>query len=162
MEKNIKEIGSLPRKTKINIFVAIFITFILIVVFTSINQISGIIKNREQLFELQQQLNWERQQNIKLLAEEKNLYSDEAIEIEARKQFNMIKANEINHFVEIVNDETPINPGNNNNEPGENPDNATGLSGDSINTGISGTGVYRKSDLWENLKIFYDNEIRKD
>ena len=159
MEKNIKEIGSLSRKTKINIFVTIFITFVLIAVFTSINQISTIIKNREQLFELQQQLNWERKQNIKLLAEEKRLYSDEAIELEARNQFNMTKASEVNHFVEIVDEETNAASADNI-EPDEYEDNSAIMPGDLTGTTISGTGVYRASDLWENLKIFYDSEIR--
>ena len=72
MEKNVKEIGGLSRKTKINIFIAIFIVFLLVMVFSSINQISTIIKNRGKLFELEQKLNWDRQYNIRLLAEEKS------------------------------------------------------------------------------------------
>jgi cell division protein FtsL len=153
MEKNVKEIGGLSRKTKINIFIVIFIVFLLAMVLSSINQITNIIKNREELFELEQKLNWDRQNNIKLLAQEKSLYKKETIESEARKQFNMTKGIETNYFVEIVDD---LKSG-------------TGISDESIqNTdgGISQenlpNGVYSDSGLWENLKIFYDSEIRQN
>ncbi len=146
MEKNVKFIGGLSRKSKINIFVAIFLIFILISVFTSINQISKIIRNREQISELEQQLNQERQKNIELLAEEKSLYEDEAIELEARKQFNMTKGEETNYFVDIDNTDEGISS-----------DNQT-VSG--YSSGFEGS-VYQKSDLWENLRIFYNSEIRQ-
>ena len=74
MEKNVKVIGGLSRKTKINIFLVVFIVFLLVMVFSSINQITNLINNREKLFELEQKLNWDRQNNIKLLAQEKSLY----------------------------------------------------------------------------------------
>ena len=153
MEKNVKEIGGLSRKTKINIFIVIFIVFLLVMVFSSINQITNIIKNRGKLFELEQKLNWDRQSNIKLLAEEKSLYGKEAIESEARKQFNMTKGFETNYFVEIVDDLK----------------NGADLSGSSIQNTESETSrgnlpnrVYSDSALWENLKIFYDSEIRQN
>jgi cell division protein FtsL len=153
MEKNVKEIGGLSRKTKINIFIIVFIVFLLAMVFSSINQISNIIKNREKLFELEQKLNWDRQNNIKLLAEEKSLYKKETIESEARKQFNMTKGSETNYFVEIADD---IKSG-------------TGISDGSIENTENGSSqgklpntVYSDSALWENLKIFYDSEIRQN
>ena len=153
MEKNVKVIGGLSRKTKINIFIIVFIVFLLAMVLSSINQITNIINNREKLFELEQKLNWDRQNNIKLLAQEKSLYKKETIESEARKQFNMTKGLETNYFVEIVND---IKSG-------------TGISDGSIKNTDSGSsqgklpnGVYSDSALWENLKIFYDSEIRQN
>jgi cell division protein FtsL len=153
MEKNVKEIGGLSRKTKVNIFIIVFIVFLLAMVLSSINQITNIIKNREKLFELEQKLNWDRQSNIKLLAEEKSLYKKETIESEARKQFNMTKGSETNYFVEIADD---IKSG-------------TGISDGSIENNDTGSsqgklpnGVYSDSALWENLKIFYDSEIRQN
>jgi len=153
MEKNVKEIGGLSRKTKINIFVAIFIVFILVMVFSSINQITNIIQSRGKLFELEQELNWSRQNNIKMLAQEKSLYGKEAIESEARKQFNMTKGLETNYFVEIVDDLK----------------NGSGLSGSGTqNTESAGSKdglpnrAYSDSALWDNLKIFYDSEIRQN
>ena len=153
MEKNVKEIGGLSRKTKINIFIAIFIVFLLVMVFSSISQITTIIKNRGKLFELEQKLNWNRQNNIKLLAEEKSLYGKEAIESEARKQFNMTKGFETNYFVEIVDDlknGAVISGGGTQNT--ESIDSAESLP----------NKVYSDSALWENLKIFYDSEIRQN
>jgi cell division protein FtsB len=153
MEKNVKEIGGLSRKTKINIFIAIFIVFILVMVFSSINQITNIIQSRGKLFELEQELNYSRQNNIKMLAQEKSLYGKEAIESEARKQFNMTKGPETNYFVEIVNDLK----------------NGSSLSGGGTqNTESAGSKedlqerAYSDSALWDNLKIFYDSEIRQN
>jgi cell division protein FtsL len=153
MGKNVKEIGGLSRKTKINIFIAIFIVFLLVMVLSSINQITNIIKNREKLFELEQKLNWDRQNNIKLLAQEKSLYKKETIESEARKQFNMTKGVETNYFVEIVDDlksGPSLSDGNT-----QSADNGNSL-------GDLPEGAYSDSALWENLKIFYDSEIRQN
>lgn len=153
MEKNVKEIGGLSRKTKINIFITVFIVFLLVMVFSSVNQTTNIIKSRAKLFELEQKLNWDRLSNIKLLAEEKSLYGKEAIESEARKQFNMTKGFETNYFVEIVNDMkngADVSGGGTQNSEsmasGENLPNKT----------------YSNSGLWENIKIFYDSEIRQN
>jgi cell division protein FtsB len=153
MEKNVKEIGGLSRKTKINIFIAVFIVFLLIMVLSSISQITNIIKSREKLFELEQKLNWDRQNNIKLLAQEKSLYKKETIESEARKQFNMTKGLETNYFVEIVDDLK----------------NGPGISDGKVQNTDSGSSrgnlpnsVYSDSALWENLKIFYDSEISQN
>ena len=162
MEKNVKEIGNFSRKTKINIFVSIFIIFILIAVFTSIRQITSIIKNREQLFELQQQLNWDRQENIKLLAQEKSLYSDEAVEAEARKQFNMAKGSETNYFVEIVDDGVQSANGNNAQQNSAQDSAVPQSAGSTDDNAVLIEGVYKQADLWENLKIFYENELRQN
>ncbi len=142
MEKNLKVVGGLSRKAKINIFVAIFILFILVAIFSSINQISSIIKKQEKLIELEEELNYSRNSNIKLLAEEKSLYKDEVIEQEARNQFNMTKGSETNFFVQIGN-ENAAEQGTNGTET------------------ITGSEVYSNSNLWENIKIFYDKELKK-
>ena len=142
MEKNIKVIGGLSRKAKINIFVAIFIIFILVAIFSSINQVSSIIKKQGKLIELEEELNYSRNNNIKLLAEEKSLYRDEVIEQEARNQFNMTKGSETNFFVQIGNE------------------NAAEQSTNGTET-ITGSEVYSNSNLWENIKIFYDKELKK-
>ncbi len=153
MEKNVKEIGGLSRKTKINIFITVFIVFLLVMVFSSVNQTTNIIKSRAKLFELEQKLNWDRLSNIKLLAEEKSLYGKEAIESEARKQFNMTKGFETNYFVEIVND---IKNGADVSGGGmQNPESMA--SGENLPN-----KTYSNSGLWENIKIFYDSEIRQN
>lgn len=136
MNKNIKIIGGLSRKAKINILIAIFFLFIIIAVFTSINQIRDIVEKREKLIELEEKLNWSRNENIELLAQEKSLYQDETIEIEAREQFNMISGDETIMTVSIEEDSEPVN---------DSPDKE-----------------YTDSDLWENIKIFYNKEISKD
>ena len=138
MEKNIKVIGGLSRKAKINIFIAVFIVFILLSVFSSLNQISNIIKKRENLIVLEEKLNSSRNNNIKLLAEEKSLYQDEAIELEARKQFNMTKGFETNYFVQI--EEEQIKE--------DQPQNLLG-------------NVYSDSNLWGNIAILYNREIKE-
>lgn len=138
MEKNIKVIGGLSRKAKINIFIAVFIVFILLSVFSSLNQISNIIKKRENLIVLEEKLNSSRNNNIKLLAEEKSLYQDEAIELEARKQFNMTKGFETNYFVQI--EEEQIKE-----------DQPQSLLGN----------VYSDSNLWGNIAILYNREIKE-
>jgi cell division protein FtsB len=147
MEKNIKVIGGLSKKAKINIFIAVFIIFILLCVFSSLNQISNIIKKREQLIELEGQLNSSRNGNIKLLAEEKSLYQDEAIELEARKQFNMTKNSETNYFVQIEKEQTKTN------------DTAVNDS-NSQSQSIIGN-VYSDSNLWDNITILYNREIKE-
>jgi len=147
MEKNIKVIGGLSRKAKINIFIAIFIIFILLSVFSSLNQISNIIKKREKLIELEEKLNSTRNNNIKFLAEEKSLYQDEAIELEARKQFNMTKGFETNYFVQIEGEK---------------------IEGDDISVNYNSSqsqsllgNVYSDSNLWGNIAILYNREIKE-
>lgn len=151
--KEIKVIGGFSKKAKINIFIAVFLIFILISIFSSVSQISNIIKKREKIVQLEEKLNWERNNNIKLLAEEKSLYNAEAIEIEARKQFNMVGGGETNYFIEIVDDENLAGGSDLKNSAEQNQDYEV-LNFDN--------GMYKKSDLWGNLKIFYNSEIKED
>jgi len=157
MDDRIREIGGLSRKARINIFIGIFLLFIIISVLTSINQISNIVRNREKVIELEELLNYERGNNIKLLAEEKTLYDNEAIEMEARNQFNMTMGEETNYFVEIVKDTEPEDTeGGNNFKDTESSSNYAQTASSSNHAGI-----YEKSNLWENIRIFYNNEIKE-
>ncbi len=143
MDDNIKIVSRLSRKAKINISIAIFLIFIVITILASINQIKGIVEKREKIIELEEKLNWYRNENINLLALEKSLYEEETLELEARKQFNMTAGDEINVSI-VVQDE----------EAGSDVEN----SGNSSST----EDVYSNSDLWGNIKIFYNNEIKSD
>ncbi|MBN1299285.1 MAG: cell division protein FtsL [Actinobacteria bacterium] len=151
MDKNIKEIGGLSRKAKINIFISVFLLFIIIAVFSSIRQITNIIQNREKILELEEKLNYYRQENIKLLAEEKSLYEKEAIESEARKQFNMTKGSETNFFIEL------IEPDSKGIEQAEAMQSSKDM--ETFTMDYSGN-VYQEADLWQNIRILYENEIR--
>lgn len=143
MSNNIKIVSRLSRKAKINTIIVIFLVFIVVVVLTSISQIKDIVEKREKVAELEEKLNWNRNENIRLLALEKSLYEDEAIELEARKQFNMTSGDEVNISVLIKDDSSP-----------EGSENSTGSS--------SEKETYSDSDLWGNLKIFYNNEIKEN
>lgn len=143
MNDNIKIVSRLSRKAKINIIIVIFLFFIVVTILTSINQIKGIVEKREKLSELEEKLNWDRNENIRLLALEKSLYEDEAIELEARKQFNMAAGEEVNISV-VVADSTPSKDSENSNSL------------------ISDEKVYSDSDLWGNIKVFYNNEIKEN
>jgi len=143
MRKKIKVIGGLSRKAKINIFVAIFLVFIVITIFFSVNQIISIIEKREKIVELEEKLSWIRNNNIEILALEKSLYRDDTIEMEARKQFNMAYGSETNLFV-VIEDEEEINQINLNGSNGSKKD------------------VYSNTNLWENIKIFYNKEINNN
>jgi cell division protein FtsB len=147
MEKNIKVVGGLSRKAKINIFIAVFIVFILLSVLSSLNQISGIIKKRENLIVLEEELNSSRNNNIRLLAEEKSLYQDETIELEARKQFNMTRGYETNYFVQIEEEQKKV-------------DN-TGVYGNDSQSQVLVGNVYSNSNLWGNIAILYNREIKE-
>jgi len=141
MDDNIKIVSRISRKAKINISIAVFLIFIVIIILTSINQVKSIVEKREKIIELEERLNWERNENINSLALEKSLYGEEAIELEARKQFNMTAGDETNFSVVIKDDESEQNFKNDSNP-------------------VSGNDIYSKSALWENMKIFYNNEIR--
>jgi len=150
MAKKIKEIGGLSKKAKFNIFIGIFIVFIIISALTSLSQITNIIRNREKVSELEEKLNYEREQNIKLLAEEKSLYQEEAIELEARKQFNMSKDDETNYFVEL---ETTSQES----QGGTSTESVAGS--EDLKAGISDN--YKQDDLWGNIRLLYENEIKE-
>jgi len=141
MSGNIKIVSRFSRKVKINISIAVFLVFIALAVLTSINQIKEIVERREELVELEDKLNWYRNENIELLAQEKSLYGVEAIELEARKQFNMTTGEGTNISVLVE-------------------DNKQGK--DSESSGDSYEGEYQDYDLWENMRIFYYNEIENE
>ncbi len=143
MDNNIKIVSRLSRKAKINISIVIFLIFIVITILVSINQIRIIVENREKVIELEEKLNWYRNQNIDLLALEKSLYGEEALELEARKQFNMTTGDETNVSVVVKDEETSSETENN-------------------SESAFAEKVYSSSDLWGNIKIFYDNEIKSD
>jgi len=172
MSNKFREVGGLSRKTKFNIFIAVFLVFIIIAVLASLNQIINIVRAKEKILELEEKLNYERQKNIKLLAEEKSLYSLDAIELEARKQFNMAKSEETNYFIDLKNNENNGEENNNdknknvNNNKNKNVNNNIGgnsnILDDSLktNNGYLLSTKYKDGDLWENLKIFYESEIK--
>jgi len=137
MENKFKVIGGLSRKAKFNIAIVITLLFIIITVFASIGQVKQIIEKREGITELEERLSYYRNENIELLALEKSLYNDEGIELEARKQFNMTKGDEKNISVILKNDQD-------------------GASQEDIYNEES----YGNNDLWGNIKIFYNEEIK--
>jgi cell division protein FtsB len=143
MDDDIKIVSRLSRKAKINIIVVIVLLFILITILTSINQIKNIVEKREKIIELEEELDWHRNENIALLALVKSLYGEEAIRLEAREQFNMTAGDETNMTVVIE-------------ESGDGQDLENG------SYSVSDQDVYSNSDLWENIKIFYNREVRRN
>ena len=137
MENKFKVIGGLSRKAKFNIAIAVTLLFMIITVFASIGQIKQIIEKREGITELEEKLSYYRNENIELLALEKSLYNEEGIELEARKQFNMTSGDEKNISVKLINDQ----------------DSAT-------QEDTYKKEAYGNNDLWGNIKIFYNEEIK--
>ena len=137
MENKFKVIGGLSRKAKFNIAIAVTLLFIIITVFASIDQVKQIIEKREGITELEEKLSYYRNENIELLALEKSLYNEEGIELEARKQFNMTRDDEKNISVILINDQT-----------------------DTPQEDIYNEESYGNNDLWGNIKIFYNEEIK--
>ena len=98
---------------------------------------------RNNIAELQAELNEVRSQNIELLALEKSLYEEEYIEMEALKQFGytgsenkiIYQVNEIDKL-ERINDSGTANI-------------------------MADNAVYSNNNLWENIKILYYKEINK-
>jgi len=101
------------------------------------------ISKRNNIIELQQQLDEVRGQNIELLALEKSLYDEKYIEMEALKQFGYTANQE--KIVYQVNEIDKL----------ERPDesSATPVAEDNA--------VYSNNNLWENIKIFYYKKIAK-
>ena len=143
MDDDIKIVSRLSRKAKINIIVTIVLLFIVITILASINQIKSIVEKREEIIELEEKLNWHRNENIELLALVKSLYGEEAIELEAREQFNMTTSDETN--LSVV-----IEEGGNEQDFG------------SSDYSMLDRDVYSNSNLWENIKIFYNSEIKSN
>jgi len=143
MDDDIKIVSRLSRKAKINIIVTIVLLFILITILASINQIKSIVEKREKIIELEEELDWHRNENIELLALVKSLYGEEAIKLEAREQFNMTSGDETNMTVVM-----------------EESENVQDFEDSSYS--MSDQDVYSNSDLWENIKIFYDQEIKRN
>ncbi|MCJ7665402.1 MAG: septum formation initiator family protein [Actinobacteria bacterium] len=137
MENKFKVIGGLSRKAKFNIGVAIALLFIIVTVLASIDQVKQIIEKREGIIELEEKLSWYRNENIGLLALEKSLYNEEGIEMEARKQFNMTTDDETNISVILKNDQT-----------------------DQLQEDTYNKEQYANNDLWGNIRIFYNREIK--
>ena len=136
MAQKYKVVGGLSRKAKFNTTIAIILLFIVIIVFASINQVKQIVEKRKEIEELEERLAWQRNENIELLATEKSLYQDEGIEREARKQFNMSYEGEEN--ISVVIDDT-----------------STGTTSEN-----TANMEYSKNNLWGNIKLFYEQEIR--
>jgi cell division protein FtsB len=137
MENKFKVIGGLSRKAKFNITIVVILLFTIIIVFASIGQVKRLIEKREGITELEEKLSYYRSENIELLALEKSLYNEEGIELEARKQFNMTKGDEKNISVILKDDQT-------------------GTQQEDIDDDRS----YGNNDLWGNIKIFYNKEIK--
>jgi cell division protein FtsB len=137
MENKFKVIGGLSRKAKFNITIVVILLFTIITVFASIGQVKRLIEKREGITELEEKLSYYRSENIELLALEKSLYNEEGIELEARKQFNMTKGDEKNISVILKDDQT-------------------GTQQEDIDDDRS----YGNNDLWGNIKIFYNKEIK--
>lgn len=133
MKKRVKVISSLSRKAKFNILAIMFLVFIASTVFFSLNQVKDIVGKKEKIVELEEKLSYVRNENIRLLAEEKILYTSEGIREEARKQFNMASSNEENYFINTTDEESK----------------------DVNNEAV----VYSNTNLWQNIKLFYNNEI---
>jgi len=143
MARNTKVISNISRKAKLNIISIVFILFIIICIFCSINPIISMISKRNNITQLQEQLNEVRSQNIDLLAMEKSLYEEEYIEMEALKQFGYTDNQE--KIVYQVNEIDKL----------QRPDES------SIDTVSQDNAVYSNNNLWENIKILYYKEIAK-
>lgn len=142
MGRNTQVISSISRKAKLNITSFVFILFVLISIFVSINPIVTMISKRNQISSLQSKLNASRKENIGLLALEKSLYDSVAVEQEGLKQFNIVPPED-----RIVYNVTEIDK----------------LKRDSsaYDAQSEENAVYSNNNLWENMKILYYKEIYK-
>ena len=136
MENKFKVIGGLSRKARFNITIVVIILFLAVAVFSSIDQVKKIIEKRKEITELKEKLSWHRNENIELLALEKSLYDQEGIELEARKQFNMTYEDEKNISVVLDREENEIG------------------------TEAEAKKGYSSNNLWGNIGIFYNQEIK--
>lgn len=136
MVNKFKVIGGLSRKARFNITIVIIIFFLAAAVFASIDQIKKIIDKRKEITELEEKLSWHRNENIELLALEKSLYDQGGMELEARKQFNMIYEDEKNISVVLDREENEIR------------------------SEIEVNQDYSSNNLWGNIGVFYNQEIK--
>jgi cell division protein FtsL len=137
MANKFKVISGLSRKARFNITIIVILLFIIITIFASVNQVRQVIEKRKEITELEEELTWRRNENIKLLALEKSLYDDAGIELEARKQFNMAYEEETNLSI-VVGDDL-----------------------DETRYDAEKKETYSRNDLWGNIRLFYNQEINK-
>lgn len=141
MARNTKVISSISRKAKINIISIVFILFIIICILSSINPIISMFSKRNNIAELEAELNEIRSNNIELLALEKSLYEEEYIEMEALKQFGYTGSeNKIIYQVNEIDKLERVNEQENSNI-------------------VTDNAVYSNNNLWENIRILYYKEI---
>jgi cell division protein FtsB len=140
MKKSTKTIGSISRRAKFNIFSVLFLLFIAVAIITSINPVFEIISKRKNIEQLESKLEWVREENIKLLAYEKELYGEPAIKREALRQFNITDPNDkIVFWVEEESLDVLIES----------------------NLDLEDK-FYSNNNLWQNLRIFYNREFKED
>jgi len=137
MTNKFKVINGLSRKARFNITIIVILLFIIITIFASVNQVKQMIEKRKEIAELEEELTWRRNENIKLLALEKSLYEDAGVEQEAREQFNLAYEEEKNISIILGDDEGGAQF---DEERKEN---------------------YSRNDLWGKYRLFYNQEINK-
>ncbi len=141
MRKSTKIVGSISRRAKFNILSVLFLIFIVVVIITSVNPLFDIINSRKRIDQLESKLHWIREENIKLLAFEKELYGETAVKKEALKQFNIVDPKD--KIVFSVEEES-----------------IDLLKGKEID--LEEDTVYSNSDLWQNMRIFYNREFKEN
>ncbi len=141
MKKSTKVIGSISRRAKFNILSVLLLIFIAVAIITSINPLFDIINSTKKIDQLESKLNWTREENIKLLAMEKELYGEPAVQKEALKQFNIVGPKDKVVFsveeqsIDLLKDKA---------------------------IDLEETTVYSNNDLWQNMRIFYNKEFKED
>jgi cell division protein FtsB len=139
MRKSTKVVGSISRRAKFNILSILFLIFIAVITVTSVNPLFDMINKRKKIDQLESKLNWIREENIKLLAFEKELYGDAAVQKEALKQFNIVDSKDKIVFsveeesIEMLKE-----------------------------TDLEEDTVYSNNDIWQNMRIFYNREFKED
>jgi cell division protein FtsB len=141
MRKSTKVIGSISRRAKFNILSVLLLIFTAVAIITSVNPLFDIINSTKKIDQLESKLNWTREENIKLLALEKELYGESAVQKEALKQFNIVDPKD--KIVFSVEEES-----------------IELLKGKAID--LEETTVYANNDLWQNMRIFYNKEFKED
>ena len=141
MRKSTKVIGSISRRAKFNILSVLLLIFIAVAIITSVNPLFDIINSTKKIDQLESKLNWTREENIKLLAMEKELYGEPAVQKEALKQFNIVGPKDKVVFsveeqsIDLLKDKA---------------------------IDLEETTVYSNNDLWQNMRIFYNKEFKED